>query len=583
MKFDLKKFDSLFSTKSKTIILVSFLMLTLSLIFIFLRYEDEKRFLLEKQNFYIGKVHNIYKESKKSTDVFFLNRAYANLDSYGIKTALLNKDSIALETLSLPRWNVLKKEHPSLQSMAFYDDAFSLLSVLGNEETANIDGKKSAKDDFRSGFCYAGNFLVYKIIVPALDEEGKNIGFIVLSIEPTYFLHEIKKLIGFSGYIISGNTILDSQLAYNETYDASLLQAFLALGDNTIERIAQNGRYFKVHQIHENDFAQGKSFDIIFFQDITQEQVQLKEAIIESFFIASFLWMIVLVILNYSFNILIRRLEESHTQLRYKEEKLEQLNQNLETKVAQEIEIRMKKENEVNEKERMLIHQSKLANMGEMIGNIAHQWRQPLSELSAILIAIELLYERGKLNVEKLSQKIEAGQKQISFMSHTIEDFRNFFSLGKQKKVYDLDEPVREALHLIASALHHNHIEIALHVSTQIQVDGYANEIAQAVLNILSNAKDTLIEREIIAPKIIVRIEEENGKGIIAIEDNAKGILIEPIEKIFEPYFSTKHAKSGTGIGLYMCKTIIEKNNQGELHVNNTSQGAIFTISLNKL
>lgn len=92
-----------------------------------------------------------------------------------------------------------------------------------------------------------------------------------------------------------------------------------------------------------------------------------------------------------------------------------------------------------------------------------------------------------------------------------------------------------------------------------------------------------MIEREIIAPKIIVRIEEENGKGIIAIEDNAKGILIEPIEKIFEPYFSTKHAKSGTGIGLYMCKTIIEKNNQGELHVNNTPQGAIFTISLTKL
>ena len=155
--------------------------------------------------------------------------------------------------------------------------------------------------------------------------------------------------------------------------------------------------------------------------------------------------------------------------------------------------------------------------------------------------------------------------------------------MGKQKKVYDLDEPVREALHLIASALHHNHIEISLHVKTKITVDGYANEIAQAVLNILSNAKDILIEREIPNPKIIITIDENKDKGIIAIEDNAKGILLDPIEKIFEPYFSTKHAKSGTGIGLYMCKTIIEKNNQGELHVNNTPQGAIFTISLTKL
>ena len=114
-------------------------------------------------------------------------------------------------------------------------------------------------------------------------------------------------------------------------------------------------------------------------------------------------------------------------------------------------------------------------------------------------------------------------------------------------------------------------------------MDGYANEIAQAILNILSNAKDILIEREIPNPKIIITNDENKDKGIIAIEDNAKGILLEPIEKIFEPYFSTKHAKSGTGIGLYMCKTIIEKNNQGELHVNNTPQGAIFTISLNKL
>lgn len=558
-------------------------MLSLSLIFIFLRYEDEKRFLLEKQNFYIGKVQNIYNESKKSTDIFFLNRAYANLDSYGIKTALVNKDNTALETLSLPRWNVLKKEHPSLQSMAFYDNEFSLLGVLGNVLTATMEGKSSEKEDFRSGFCYAGEFLVYKIIVPALDEQEKNIGFIVLSIEPNYFLKEIKKLIGFSGYIISDNKIIDSKLAQNETYDASLLQAFLSLGDNATQNIAQNGRYFKIHQINENDFSQGKSFDIIFFQDITQEQIQLKEAIIESFFIASFLWMIVLVILNYSFNILIRRLEESHTQLRNKEEKLEQLNQNLETKVAQEIARRMKKENEVNEKERMLIHQNKLANMGEMIGNIAHQWRQPLSELSAILIAIELFFERGKLSAEKLSQKIEAGQKQISFMSHTIEDFRNFFSLGKEKKVYDLDKPVRDALHLIASALDNNHIEVALHVKTKIQVDGYANEIAQAVLNILSNAKDILIEREIPSPQIIITIDEAGSKGVITIEDNAQGIFIVPIEKIFEPYFSTKHAKSGTGIGLYMCKTIIEKNNQGELHVKNTEQGAIFTISLDKL
>lgn len=558
-------------------------MLLLSLVFIYLRYTDEKRFLNEKQNFYIGKVQNIYTESKKSTDTFFLNRAYANLDSYGIKTALAQRDIQALQKLSQPRWRILKKEHPSLQSMAFYDKNFTLLSILGDSNSAIMDGHQSDTKEFRSGFLYFNERLVYKIIVPALNEKSEVMGYLGLSIEPTFFLSEIKKLIGFSGYITYQNKILDNQLVKNEHYDASLLNEVLAQNNEDLEKIAQNGRYFKIHKIKEHDFSNTKIFNIIFFQDITQEQKQLREAIIESFLIASFLWSIILVILNYSFNILIRRLEQSHHELMLKEEKLAQLNQSLETRVAQEIEERMKKEYEVHEKERMLIHQSKLANMGEMIGNIAHQWRQPLTELSAILIAIELFYERGKLSAQKLSDKITSAQNQIEFMSHTIEDFRNFFASGKQKKIYNLEEPLQEALNLIHSSLHNNHIEISLHVKSSVKIEGYVNEIAQAILNILSNAKDILIERAIIHPVITIYVKQEGNKGIIEISDNAGGIHIEPIEKIFEPYFSTKHAKSGTGIGLYMCKNIIEKNNHGELHVKNLNKGATFTIILDTL
>lgn len=557
-------------------------MLLLSLVFIYLRYADEKRFLQEKQNFYIGKVQNIYIESKKSTDSFFINRAYANIDSYGIKSAIARKDAHDLEKLSQPRWRILKQEHPSLQSMAFYDADFNLLSVLGSSSTIAIDGKKSDKKEVKTGFCYASNLLIYKIIVPVLHEKSDTIGYLVLSIEPAFFLNEIKKLIGFSGYIIYQNKILDNQLVKHEHYDSALLNEFLNRNDETLDMLTEKGRYFKVHKIKEQDFSNNKIFNIIFFQDITKEHVQLKEAIIESFFIASLLWIIILIILNYSFDILIKRLEESHQELIIKEEKLAQLNLSLETRVAKEIEERMKKEYEVHEKERMLIHQSKLANMGEMIGNIAHQWRQPLTELSAILIALELFYERGKLTAQKLSEKITSAQNQIEFMSQTIEDFRNFFASGKQKKLYMLDEPVKEALNLIHSSLRNNHIEVSLHVNTHIRIDGYANEIAQAVLNILSNAKDILIERSVIHPNITINVQEKHEKGVITIADNAGGIMIEPIEKIFEPYFSTKHAKSGTGIGLYMCKSIIEKNNHGELHVTNTEQGALFTITLDK-
>lgn len=582
MKFDFKSIDSFFSTKSKTIILVSFIIFSVSLIFIYLRYNDEKYFLEEKQAFYIGKVHNIYEESKKSTDTFFINRAHANLNSYGIKESLIRHDGVALEKLSSPRWKILKNEHPSLQSMAFYDMHFNMLSLLGLPTTAKIDGQKSDKKEVRTGFCYNNNTLVYKIIVPALNDKSETVGYIVLSIEPSYFLNEIKKLIGFSGYIIYQNRILENELSKYEPYDSVLLSRYLALDNEHTDKLIHQGKYFKVHSIKEHDFSKNKVFSILFFQDITQEQVQLKGAVTESFFIASGLWVIILLVLNYSFNILIRRLEESNQALMQKEEKLEQLNQNLETKVLHEIEKRMKNEHEIHEKERMLIHQSKLANMGEMIGNIAHQWRQPLTELSTILIAIELFYERGKLSQEKLVQKIEAGQKQISFMSKTIEDFLNFFSLGKQKTLYNLDKPVREALNLTQAALQNHHIDVRLHVKNEIPINGYANEIAQVVLNIISNSKDALIERAIEHPSIRISIEEDSTNGIIEIEDNAQGIFVEPIDKVFEPYFSTKHAKSGTGIGLYMCKTIVEKNNHGSLHVSNTEHGALFRIVLNK-
>jgi len=582
LKFDFKRLDHFFSTKSKTIILVSFIIFSVSLIFIYLRYNDEKHFLEEKQAFYIGKIQNIYEESKKSTDTFFINRAHANLNSYGVKEALINHDGATLEKLSRPRWKILKKEHPLLQSMAFYDTQFNLLSLLGLPTTAQMDSLKSDQQEVRTGFSYNNNTLVYNIIVPAFNDKAETMGYIVLSIEPAYFLNEIKKLIGFSGYIIYQNHILENELSKYEPYDSALLSTYLALNNERIDKLIHQGRYFKVHIIKDHNFSQNKVFSILFFQDITQEQVQLKGAMAESFLIASGLWVIILLILNYSFNILIRRLEESHQALMQKEEKLEQLNQNLETKVSLEIEKRMKNEHEIHEKERMLIHQSKLANMGEMIGNIAHQWRQPLTELSSILIAIELFHEHGKLSQEKLKQKIDAGQKQIHFMSKTIEDFLNFFSLGKQKTLYDLEKPVSEALNLTQAALQNHHINVVLHVKHAIQINGYSNEIAQVVLNIISNSKDALIERAIEHPCIWITLTEDEAQGIIEIEDNAQGIFVEPIEKVFEPYFSTKHATSGTGIGLYMCKTIVEKNNHGSLHVSNTEHGALFRIALHK-
>ncbi len=231
-----------------------------------------------------------------------------------------------------------------------------------------------------------------------------------------------------------------------------------------------------------------------------------------------------------------------------------------------------------NEREKLLMHQNKLASMGEMIGNIAHQWRQPLTQLSSILINIELHFDRNKLTKEQLVNKIEEANGQISFMSDTIDDFRNFFASGKIKKDYKIQEVVELSKHLMSASLDKNNIQLIIDIQNNFNLNGYPNEVTQALVNIINNAKDVLIQREIKNCLIIIKTFINDNHNIITIQDNAGGIPENIIDKIFEPYFSTKHASIGTGIGLYMTKTIIEKNNDGKIYTKNTKEGAIFTI-----
>ena len=226
----------------------------------------------------------------------------------------------------------------------------------------------------------------------------------------------------------------------------------------------------------------------------------------------------------------------------------------------------------------LLLNQNKLASMGEMIGNIAHQWKQPLAQLSFILVNIELNSNRGKLTESKLKEKIDEANAQISFMSNTIDDFRNFFSSGKPQVEYDIKDVIALAKQLLSATLEKNRIKLDIDIKNNFRLAGYPNEITQALVNIINNAKDALVERKIKNPQISVQTFLKNSSKIVTIQDNAGGIDSTPIDKIFEPYFTTKFSNSGTGIGLYMTKMIIEKNNNGKISVKNLHNGASFTI-----
>ncbi len=236
----------------------------------------------------------------------------------------------------------------------------------------------------------------------------------------------------------------------------------------------------------------------------------------------------------------------------------------------------------LREQEKLLILQSRQAAMGEMIGNIAHQWRQPLNILGLHLQQLGLYHEAGKFNTEYLHESIRKGMGIIQHMSKTIDDFRNFFCPEKEIKLFSLQETISNAVAIISDSFASHTITINVCNEPDLEVLGFANEFSQALLNILLNAKDVLLERQTEQPIITLQVEKTADKAVISIKDNAGGMKEEIIDKIFDPYFTTKGPQQGTGLGLYMAKMIIEKNMGGRLTARNNADGAEFCIEVNQ-
>ncbi|MFV0562293.1 cache domain-containing protein [Malaciobacter mytili] len=228
--------------------------------------------------------------------------------------------------------------------------------------------------------------------------------------------------------------------------------------------------------------------------------------------------------------------------------------------------------------EQLLIQKSKMAAMGEMIENIAHQWRQPLSQISGLFFDIQSAYEYNELTKKYLINRINEANDLTEYMSKTIDDFRNFFDPNSKKEEFYIFEAVENALKILNSTLSFYKIKVKIKKGKDFKIYGFKNEYAQAIVNIISNAKDILVDRKVTNPKIKIYIKEEKHNTLY-IEDNAGGVDKNILDKIFDPYFTTK-GNYGTGIGLYMTKLIIEEKMNGEIKVENSIKGAIFSITV---
>ena len=235
-------------------------------------------------------------------------------------------------------------------------------------------------------------------------------------------------------------------------------------------------------------------------------------------------------------------------------------------------------------KEEMMLSQSRQAAMGEMISMIAHQWRQPITVIAMGANNMLLEAELDNLEPESVKDSAKKMLKQTVHLSKTIDDFRNFFSPNKSKELVKITDIVEENLQVIGKSLENNNVEVEKDFKSETSVFIYSRELLQVLINIFKNAKEALVENKIYNAKISIITREDEAQVYISICDNGKGIPDKIINRIFEPYFTTKSEKNGTGLGLYMSKTIIDKHFHGKLTAENMeSGGACFKISIPKV
>ena len=384
----------------------------------------------------------------------------------------------------------------------------------------------------------------------------------------TYLSHFDKNKIGTNGLNlkdINGNYFIKEMIEFSKKNNEGYLSYLATTKPNNVIKSTEKISYVKYFK--EWDWVIGAGFYLDELNQIIQnKELGLKDkhkTVINNILILSSIITIILLIISFFISKII-----------------EEMFNNYKMNIKQEM-------NNTLEKERLLLQQSKMAIMGEMIGNIAHQWRQPLSTISTISTGIKFQNDMDCLKDTDLTLGMENINNSVQYLSQTIDDFRDFFKPDKIKTNFNISDVIENTIKLMGSQFKNNNIELIKNINN-IELYGYYNELLQVLINLLKNAKDELVKLEENKKRLIfIDAYSDKTNLIIKIKDNASGIPSDIIEKIFEPYFTTKEENEGTGIGLYICKQIIHGMN-GKIEVINVEYehegdrycGAEFIISL---
>jgi len=255
------------------------------------------------------------------------------------------------------------------------------------------------------------------------------------------------------------------------------------------------------------------------------------------------------------------------------QKELKEINSSLEKRVEEEVAYN-------RQKDQQMLEQSRLAQMGEMLSMIAHQWRQPLGAITATTGSISLHMQLDANDEEFIEERLQKINTFTQYLSTTISDFRNFFKPDKEQTLTSLNEVVSGSLKIIGTSLEAQGIQVETFLESKDEFLSFPNELKQVVLNILKNAQDVFLDKEIKNSRLLLKTRSTSEGYELSICDNAGGISEEIMAHIFDPYFTTKHQSDGTGLGLYMSKMIVEDHCNGKLNVKNSSEGACFYLFL---
>ena len=492
-----------------------------------------------------------------------------------------------------------------------------------------------------TGFTHGRTAHGFRNVYPLFDKNNNHIGAMEISYSSEKLQDELTNISKIHTHFLVNKNIFDSKswarndmilkyiqspenknlmftITKNHTHDECVIENMNKLKPvkNEIDLLISQNKPFSLHTFHEDSHV-----DVITFYPIKQSISKEVVAWLVSYEIDEFIYdtikgglsirlvlFIVLLLLFYFIyrvlnqkeildiqvkeqtqiltkkNIKLKKqsevLTQTHIELEEREEDLKEINENLEQKIIIEVE-RNKKNQE------QLFKSEKLAAMGEMIGNIAHQWRQPLSVISTAATGMKVQREYGILDDEVLNKSCDAIDKNAQYLSKTIDDFRNFIKGDKKVENFNLSEDINSFLLLIESSIKSSNIDVVLDLDDDINLTGLPNELIQCFINIFNNAKDALEDKNQYNKYIFITTYKDQNSINITFKDNAEGIDDNILPKIFEPYFTTKHQSQGTGLGLHMTYQLIVEGMKGDISVKNSNYiynnksytGALFTIS----